>query len=124
MAYQTRWDNDSFFAEFSGEVPSREIETVNAEFTGDPRFDTVHCAVWDMTGIIRLTMSAADVETAAATDWGASAIRRHLRGAIVVPEGHVRELVEQYLVLSGGLENPWETRLFGDIDSARRWLGI
>ncbi len=122
MPYQTRWEQEGFFAEFSGEVPSWEIEAVNHEFTGNPKFDTVRFALWDMSRIERLVVSEADIETAAATDQGASVVRRTLRGAIVVPEGRVREIVEQYLAVSSELENTWDTRLFDDIDSARRWL--
>ena len=122
MPYQTRWENEGFFADFSGEVSSREIEAVNNEFTGSPDFDTVRFALWDMSCVERLVVTEADIETAAATDKGASVVRRTLRGAIVVPEGRVREIVEQYLAVSSELENTWDTRLFDDIDSARRWL--
>lgn len=122
MPHQTRWEDQGFFAEFSGEVSSWEIEAVNEEFTGNPSFDTVRFALWDMSRITRLTISDGEVETAAATDKGASIIRRSLRGAIVVPEGHVRERVEHYLSVSSDLENSWDTRLFDDIGSALRWL--
>ncbi len=122
MPHRIRWEDEGFFAEFSGEVSSWEIDAVNEAFTGDPRFDTVRFALWDMSGIVRLTISDGEIETAAATDKGASIIRRSLRGAIVVPAGHVRERVEHYLAVSGDLENTWDTRLFDDIESALRWL--
>jgi hypothetical protein len=122
MPHYTRWEKEGFFADFSGEVSSLEIEAVNNEFTGSPGFDTVRYALWDMTCVERLVVTEADIETAAATDKGASVFRRTLRGAIIVPEGPVREIVEQYLAVSSELENTWDTRLFSDIESARHWL--
>ncbi|MBK9018978.1 MAG: hypothetical protein IPL72_02845 [Sulfuritalea sp.] len=79
-------------------------------------------ALWDMSRIVRLNIGDEEIETAAATDKGASIIRSSLRGAIVVPDGHVRERVEHYLSVSGDLENIWDTRLFDNIESALRWL--
>lgn len=123
MPYSTQWTKDGFEASFWGVVSSGDIEAVNNEFTGNPRFETVRYALWDMSRITSLAMEEADVEYAAATDKGASSIRSNLKGAIIVPEGPVRELVEQYLAVSSELENPWETRLFLDQRAAREWLG-
>lgn len=122
MPHQTRWEGEGFIAEFSGEVLAWEIEAVNNEFTGNSRFDEVRYSLWDMSRITRLDMTGADVDDAAATDKGASMIKHVLRGAIVVPEGQVRDLVDRYLLVSGELENSWDTRLFGDVEAARRWL--
>lgn len=77
-----------------------------------------------MSGITQLSVEASDVENAVATDKGASVVRESLRGAIVVSEGPVRKMVEQYLAVSGELENTWDNRLFTDLAAARRWLGI
>lgn len=122
MPHQTRWEEDAFIAEFWGEVSAWEIEAVNDEFNGSPKFDTARFALWDMSRAERLVVTEVDVESAAAIDKGASMIRRDLRGAIVVPAGQVRELVEQYLAVSRELESSWDTRLFDDTASARRWL--
>ena len=124
MSFLTRWDEGGFFAEFAGVVSAWEIEAVNNEFTGSAKFDAARFALWDMSGITQLNMDTSDVEDAAATDKGASVVRQSLRGAIVVSEGPVRKMVEHYLAVSGELENTWDTRLFPDLESARRWLGI
>ena len=123
MPYAAQWTNEGFEVSFWGIVSSGDIEAVNNEFTGNLRFETVRYALWDMSRITTLAMEDADVEYAAATDKGASGIRSNLKGAIIVSEGPVREFVEQYLAVSAELDNPWETRLFLDQETAREWLG-
>lgn len=122
MPYATQWTKEGFEASFWGVVSGDEIEAVNNAFTGDIRFETVRHALWDMSRITSLAMGEADVEYAAATDKGASGIRANLKGAIIVADGPVRTLVEQYLAVSENLENTWETRLFTDPEAARAWL--
>lgn len=123
MPYRTNWDNNSFYAEFSGEVLEAEIDEVNVEFLGDARFETVRYSLWDMSHITKLTIADSKIDYAAAIDKGASITRPVLRGAIVVPEaGHVRESVERYLEISAQIDTSWDTRLFTDAAAARKWL--
>jgi hypothetical protein len=122
MTYRTSWDSGRFFAEFSGDVSASDIAAVNDEFTGDPRFDSVRCAIWDMSRISRLVMPLADIEYAAAVDIGAAAVRPKLRGAIIVSEGHVKELVENYLAITREVDHTWDTRVFGNLNDAVEWL--
>ena len=122
MTYKTSWDSGHFFAEFSGDVPASEIAAVNEEFTGDSRFDSVRCAIWDMSRISRLTMPLADIEYAAAVDIGAAVVRPTLRGAIIVREGHVKDLVENYLAITREIDHTWDTRIFDTLNEAEKWL--
>lgn len=123
MPHLTNWENNSFYAEFSGEVSGSEIDAVNFEFLGDARFETIRYALWDMSRISKLTTSETEIEYAAAIDKGASIVRPHLRGAIVVPEaGQVREIVEHYLAVSAQVDSSWDTRLFTNAEAAHKWL--
>jgi len=67
-------------------------------------------------------MELREIEYAAAIDKGASLGKPTLKGAIVVPDGHVRKMVENYLSISNDLDSSWDTRLFDNIAIARRWL--
>ena len=82
----------------------------------------VRTSIWDMSRITQLTMDFGEIEYAAAFDKGASKSKALLKGAIVVPDGHVRQLVETYLSISNQLDNGWDTRLFDNIESARKWI--
>jgi hypothetical protein len=108
--------------EFFGDVPADEIEAVNNEFCGDPRFDTVRSSLWDMSRITTLNVTIGDIEYAAAVDKGASEIKPTLKGAIVAPAGPIRELVEQYLSISSKLDTSWDTRLFDNLELAKQWI--
>jgi hypothetical protein len=122
MPHLTNWENGRFSAEFFGEVFGAEIDAVNAEFCGDARFDSVRSSIWDMSQVSNLNLALSEIEYAAAFDKGASMSKPLLRGAIVVSNGHVREMIEKYLSISEGLENNWETRIFDDIVAAKMWV--
>ncbi|MGB4065097.1 MAG: hypothetical protein WBK19_14830 [Azonexus sp.] len=122
MPHRINWTNCNFEAEFFGEVSAAEIDVVNMVFCGDDRFDMVRTSIWDMSRITKLTMELSEIEYAAAIDKGASKSKASLKGAIVVPGGHVRQLVESYLSISNELDNEWDTRLFDNIESARKWI--
>ena len=122
MAFRTSWEGNRFFAEFSGDVPATEISAVNHEFTGDSRFDSVRSAIWDMSRISQLTMPRNDIEYAAAIDIGAAVVRPSLMGAIIVREGHVKELVEEYLAVTRETDHSWDTRIFDNLNAAEKWL--
>lgn len=122
MAYITSWDDGRFVAEFSGDVPAVEIASVNDEFTGDYRFDSVRSAIWDMSRITQLAMPRAEIEYAAAIDIGAAVVRPILKGAIIVGEGHVKELVEEYLAITREMDHSWDTRIFDNLHDAKKWL--
>jgi len=122
MPHRINWKNSNFEAEFFGEVSAAEIDEVNMIFCGDERFDMVRTSIWDMSRITQLTIEFGEIEYAAAFDKGASTSKASLKGAIVVPDSHVRQLVETYLSISNELDNGWDTRLFDNIESARKWI--
>ncbi len=122
MAYRTDWNDQRFTVVFTGLVTGAEVEAVNAEFSGDARFETVRDALWDMTGITALDIPEMDIEMAVAMDKGASQVRPRLRGAMVATDPLVCAQIEKYLALSREVENEWDTRLFHDMASARAWL--
>ncbi len=67
-------------------------------------------------------MPLTDIEDAAAIDIGAAVVRPSLMGAIIVREGHVKELVEKYLAITRETDHSWDTRIFDNLDAAKKWL--
>ena len=75
-----------------------------------------------MSRISQLTMPRNDIEYAAAIDIGAAVVRPSLMGAIIVREGHVKELVEEYLAVTRETDHSWDTRIFDNLNAAEKWL--
>lgn len=122
MSYAISWPENTFLAEFVGNITAREIEAVNHAFSGDARMDDVRYSIWDFSRASSIEMPEHEIEEAAAFDKGVSVVRKTLRGALIASNDPVRERLEKYLAIAASLDVRWDTRLFNDIQTAKDWL--
>lgn len=122
MAYVISWPDDTFLARFAGRVTADEIEAVNHVFSGDARMESVRYSIWDFSLADIVDMPVQEIENAAAFDKGVTYVRKHLRGALIVRNTHIRAQLESYLAVANELEVKWDTRIFETIEQARNWL--
>ncbi len=122
MPYSISWPDNTFLAQFSGTITAKEVEEVNHAFSGDMRMEVVRYSIWDFSGATSVAMPVNEIEYAAAFDKGVTYTRSSLKGALIVTNDHVRDVVEKYLEVADDLQVNWDTRVFDNIETARIWL--
>jgi len=122
VSFSISWPDNTFLAEFAGQITAEEIEVVNHAFSGDERLDTVRYSIWDFSGASSLEMPPYEIEYAAAFDKGVSVGRKNLRGALIASNDEVKDCIEKYLAIADALDVNWDTRHFDNIQAAKDWL--
>ena len=122
MSYMMNWEAKGVYVRFADHVDARQVDSATCDMYNHEHFDEMQYFIWDATRIKSLDMNQDDTQIMAFTDRVASSYKHFLKGAFVVEDSAVREVVRQYIELSLAIGNPWEHRLFNDEQQARTWV--
>ena len=122
MPYIAKWEDEGLVREFYGVVNSNEVLESDREFYEDPRSDTAKYQITDFSSAQPGEIEDAHITKIAALDIGASITLPNLKVAFVVNDEYVKALCEKYIELSRVANETWEFKIFGDMESARKWI--
>jgi hypothetical protein len=123
MPYRLEWEMRGAFVVFTGDCSAADFRAATEQFSADPRFDTAHYFLWDMSAVDGgESISRQDVTIEAALDKGASMLRPRMKGALVAATPWHRALNDHYIEVCRSVGVPWELKSFDSLDAARRWI--
>ena len=121
MAYEVTWEGEGLYLKFYGTITAQEVNAVNNEMYGDPRFDGIKYQIWDSTDALKFELTERDADVAAATDASTVSYKPVCRCALVATDTEMRRLIERYIEKSLEKGSSWEFKLFERIEDARKW---
>jgi len=117
VPHEISWEERGVWWRFYGNVPLEEIQKVDSDFDGDPRFDNQKYVIVDFSGTERIELPEEEVELFAAMDRAAAGSNPYLHIAIVAKTEEIKELASLYAANS-----PWVTKFFENMDDCRSWI--
>jgi hypothetical protein len=109
-------ENKVIFLTVSGTLADAEMLALQATMSNDPRFQPHFCRLADMRGVDKVELTVDGIRKLAERDIFGSGARR----AIVAGQGLIYGFSRMFEMLA----KAEETRIFSDINEARKWLGL
>ena len=122
MPHTTTWEEDGIYWQFYGVVDAKEYFETDAELYNDPRSDHIKYWIWDGANIEELAISDIHAELIAATDWAATEHNQKVKGAMIVKDAGIQNLMELYIKTSKEFESSWQFKIFDNLEEARQWV--
>ncbi|ATX80707.1 hypothetical protein Ga0123461_2306 [Mariprofundus aestuarium] len=104
---------------FTGEVSGCEIFESNVEHHSDVRFKDIEYVINDFLGVSSHSVEVGHTEIYASTDEMISRTKHQLKIALVVPQGPLLDLANNYCSLMR--EQVFECDVFHTLEDARHW---
>jgi len=121
MPFDTNWEKQGVYHQFSGQLTNRDRKHAMHEVMGDERFDTMKYWIIDTLAIKECMLEKSDVVDAAAFNIGAAYHNNNILMAFAATNtDHQDNILHFMKILKSGCN--WKVRLFDDIESARQWI--
>jgi len=120
MPHSYTWEPEGLHRKFTGTISGDEILASNFELQIDPNFKTIDYIINDFTAVTGHSIKTAHTNTYASTDEIASNNKGNLKVAIVVTDGPLVALANNYREQM--IDNKFECSVFETIDEARKWV--
>lgn len=122
MPYETIWEQKGVYQRFSGRLISEDREQAENAVMGNSRFDGLEYWIVDSLAIEEYLLDKKDAVLATGFDLGAEYINDNVLMVFIATNTDHRGNIQRYMKFLEGLGSTWETRLFNDVESARRWI--
>jgi len=122
MPHTNTWEPGGLYRKFTGTISADEILESNFELHINPNFKDIHFIINDFTEVTGHSIQTAHTKAYASTDEIASNIKGNLKVAIVVTQGPLVALANNYR--EEMIDNKFECDIFQTVKDARQWVSI
>ncbi|MDP0500616.1 MAG: hypothetical protein Q7P63_11000 [Verrucomicrobiota bacterium JB022] len=118
------WYPKGTVLQFQGALDLDQIQQLELELYGDPRFDDQIFSIWDLREVTALRIPLNQAKVLAAHDKAASIQAPRIRLVFVATDAFVVSFVEHYIDYCRRMSFNWRFHLADDYAAALDWLGI
>jgi len=120
MPHTYTWEPGGLYRKFTGAISGEEILESNFELQIDPNFKKIDYIINDFTAVTGHSIKTAHTNAYASTDEIASNNKGDLKVAIVVTQGPLIALANNYR--EHMIDNKFECDVFETVEDARKWV--
>ena len=122
MSHRMYWNHDGCVVKIYGHITFTDIDNVDSEICSNYDFDNINYIVRDLSAIQSKAISQFEIEIAAHINLGMSLYNKKIKGAFILNNKNIENDVNFYIETSKNIQNPWEHRIFSNIDDAIVWV--
>lgn len=119
MTFNINWDKKGVYVKFRGIVNAQDLIDANNYVISNKNFEKIDYQIFDFLTIDEFKITMEDIALIGSIDKSQAEFKKDMKVAILTKDQSVKEITLEYDKLMTG--SSWITRLFPDIDSARKW---
>lgn len=121
MTFNINWDKHGVYVKFRGIVNAQDLIDANNYVISNKNFEDINYQIFDFSSIDEFKITTEDITIVGTMDKSQAEFKGNMKVAIITQDASVKEITYEYDKLMTG--SSWITKIFPDIDSARKWCG-